>query len=207
MRSTKQVQPRTLVHRTTTTRSSKHSHKLAESESKMENFKTAFARAEWVIYFVAFHYWSLCRCSWSITSSPACRCCQIIFIPLKADKARLSTYGGGREMSRRCTYAHVDVMDSGTVYIIRYANRAQDGGVRLYIRRVYKSINQSGFPAEFCNISTWKASSGQNLKTNFTKTRWCCKTARGLLPLMRRSQDSEILSYGLLSWRLSRNGK
>ena len=58
-------------------------------------------------------------------------------------------YGGGREMSRRCTYAHVDVMDSGTVYIIRYANRAQDGGVRLYIRRVYKSINQSGFPQNF----------------------------------------------------------
>ena len=52
-------------------------------------------------------------------------------------------------MSRRCTSAHVDVMDSGTVYIIRYANRAQDGGVRLYIRRVYKSINQSGFPQNF----------------------------------------------------------
>ena len=55
------------------------------------------------------------------------------------------------------------------------------------------------FPAGFCNISTWKASSGRNLKTNFTKTRWCCKTAGGLLPLTRRSHDSKILSYGLPS--------
>ena len=52
-------------------------------------------------------------------------------------------------MLRRCTYAHVDVMDSGTVYIIRYANHAQDGGVRLNIHRVHKSINQSGFPQNF----------------------------------------------------------
>ena len=54
-------------------------------------------------------------------------------------------------VSRRCAYkyAHVDVMD--TVYITLYGarNRAQNGGVRLYIRRVYKSINQSGFPQDF----------------------------------------------------------
>ena len=55
--------------------------------------------------------------------------------------------------------------------------------------QIHQSIR---FPAGFCNISTWKASSGRNLKTNFTKTRWCCKTAGGLLPLTRRSHDSEI---------------
>ena len=67
--------------------------------------------------------------------------------------------------------------------------------------QIHQSIR---FPAGFCNISTWKASSGRNLKTNFTKTRLCCKTAVGLLPLTRRSHDSEILSP---SWRLSRNGE
>ena len=68
--------------------------------------------------------------------------------------------------------------------------------------QIHQSIR---FPTRFWNISTWKASSGGNLKTNFTKTRWCCKTAGGLLPLTRLSHDSEILSCGLPSWRLSRN--
>ena len=64
-------------------------------------------------------------------------------------------------------------------------------------------IHQSSwFPAGCCNISMWKVSSGQNLKTNFSKTRWCCKTVGGLLLFTCRSQDSEILSYGLPSRRL-----
>ena len=38
------------------------------------------------------------------------------------------------------------------------------------IHRPSVQIHQSiRFPAGFCNISTWKASSGRNLKTNFTK--------------------------------------
>ena len=47
------------------------------------------------------------------------------------------------------TLAEWRAMCHGLRHIIRYANRAQDGGVRLYIRRVYKSINQSGFPQDF----------------------------------------------------------
>ena len=37
--------------------------------------------------------------------------------------------------------------------------------------QIHQSIR---FPAGFCNMSTLKASSGRNLKTNFTNTRWCC---------------------------------
>ena len=70
--------------------------------------------------------------------------------------------------------------------------------------QIHQSIR---FPPGFYSISTWKAASGRNLKTNFTKTRWCWKTAGGLLPLTRRSHHSEILSYDLPSWRLSRNGE
>ena len=62
------------------------------------------------------------------------------------------TYGGDREICR--DVATLRMLMSWTPrsairYIIRYANRAQDGGVRLYIRRVYKSINQSGFQQDF----------------------------------------------------------
>ena len=44
-RSKKEVQPCNLLHRTTTTRPSS----TRTSKQKVENFKTAFARAEWVI--------------------------------------------------------------------------------------------------------------------------------------------------------------
>ena len=65
--------------------------------------------------------------------------------------------------------------DIGLWHIIRYANRAQNGGVRHPPSvQIHQSIR---FPAGFCNIFTWKASSGRNLKANFTKTRRCCKTA------------------------------
>ena len=61
--------------------------------------------------------------------------------------------------------AHVDVMDSGTLYGTRIAHRMAESG--------YTSAECTNpsirFPAGFCNISTWKASSGRNLKTNFTK--------------------------------------
>ena len=102
--------------------------------------------------------------------------------------------------SRRCacwchglvlrTLAHYTVHESRTGW--------RSPAVHPPTVQIHQSIR---FPAEFCNISTWKASSGRNLKTNFTKTRWCCKTASGLLPLTRLSHNSEILP----SWRLSQN--
>ena len=112
-----------------------NSHEKAESESKMENFKT-------------------------------------------------STYGTMVEIERCIDVATLRMLMSWTRlrHIIRYANRARDGGVVRHPPSV--QIHQS---------------IRLNLKTNFTKTSWCCKTAGGLLPLTRRSHDSEILSYGLPS--------
>ena len=107
--------------------------------------------------------------------------------------------------SRRCacwchglvrTLAHYTVCESRTGW--------RSPAIHPPSVQIHQSIR---FPAGFCNISTWKASSGWNLKTNFTKTRWCCKTAGTYLPLTRRSHDSEILSYGLPLWRVPRNAE
>ena len=101
-----------------------------------------------------------------------------------------------RDVSRSRDVAHVDVMDYVVVLrtLAHYTVRESCTGRHIpAIHPPSVQIHQSiRFPAGFCNISTWKASSGRNLKTNFTKTRWCCKTAGGLLPLTRLSHDSEI---------------
>ena len=106
--------------------------------------------------------------------------------------------------SRRCAcWCHGLVLQTLAHYTVRESRTGwRSPAIHPPSVQIHQSIR---FPAGFCNISTWKASSGRNLKTNFTKTRWCCKTAGGLLPLTRLSHDSEILSYGLPSWRLSRN--
>ena len=122
-RSTKQVQPCIVVHVYIGLRL-QDLPQLALERRKWKQFGELpySPRSSRVTHFVAFHYFSLWRSSWSIIIFPTCRCRQ----------------------SRRCAcWCH------GLQHIIRYVNRAQDGEVRIYIRRVYKSINQSGFPQDF----------------------------------------------------------
>ena len=155
-------------------------------------------------YFVAFHYFtifSLWRCSFS---QPAAAVKSSSFRK-RPTPGLVRTYGGDREMYREV--ATLRMLMSWTTYVVvlrtlaHYTVRESRTGRHIpAIHPPSVQIHQSiRFPAGFCNISTWKASSGRNLKTNFTKTRWCCKTAGSLLPLTRLSHDSEILSYGLPS--------
>ena len=82
------------------------------------------------------------------------------------------TYGGDREMYRDVATLRMLMswIDSGTLYGTRIAHRMAESGYTS-AECTNPSINQVSrrILSGFCNISTWKASSGRNLKTNSTK--------------------------------------
>ena len=120
------------------------------------------------------------------------------------------TYGGDREMYRHVATLRILMSWTPAHYTVRESRTGwQSPAIYPPSVQIHQSIR---FPAGFCNISTWKASSGRNLKTNFTKTRWCRKTAGGLLPLTRQSHDSEIVVRSAFvkafpKWRMNRKNR
>ena len=117
-----------------------NSHENAESDSKMENFKYS-PRSSRVSYFVAFHYFSLWRCSWSIIIFPTCRCRQI----MRPTPGLVRTYGGDREMYRevatlRMLMSWTSTPDSGTLYGTRIAHRMAESGYTLVSAQICPRI-------------------------------------------------------------------
>ena len=104
-------------------------------------------------------------------------------------------------MSRSCAYMRMLMSWYGLQHRIHYTVRESRTGRRSpAIHPPSVQIHQSiRFPAGFCNISTWKAPSGRNLKKTLQKPGGAVKLQGGLLPLTRQSHDSEISSYGLPS--------